>query len=305
MKDYVNASLETHLFFARIMKEHALFLQAGFVCKDKKWIQRADFFRRQFEELLAQTVQMSNRMVSKSVLQSGELVTCYTMDAEKRTSQLSGIPINMRITQAQEKLECKCKDYQERREHIERVQWLNERAIWLLNGLIEFKETILRQVRECRMYTANYDLMIEHMKREANLYRDTIQNRMGTLNSCKIQLPKQEEFWNCIMMEHAMFTRGLLDPSEPELIVTANDFVNEFRGFLDEKEPYGKDFKQKTLEATMQLRDFNAMGTDGILGGKIRSIILPLLSDHVLREANYYVRIQKKDDIPGMNAREK
>ena len=30
MKEYVTSSLETHLFFGRIMKEHALFLQAGF-----------------------------------------------------------------------------------------------------------------------------------------------------------------------------------------------------------------------------------------------------------------------------------
>ena len=30
MEKYVRASLETHLFFGRIMKEHALFLQAGF-----------------------------------------------------------------------------------------------------------------------------------------------------------------------------------------------------------------------------------------------------------------------------------
>lgn len=29
MKEYVTSSLETHLFFGRIMKEHALFLQAG------------------------------------------------------------------------------------------------------------------------------------------------------------------------------------------------------------------------------------------------------------------------------------
>lgn len=34
---YVTLSLELHLFFARIMKEHALFLEAGFVPKDLKF----------------------------------------------------------------------------------------------------------------------------------------------------------------------------------------------------------------------------------------------------------------------------
>lgn len=30
MKEYVTISLETHLFFGRIMREHALFLEAAF-----------------------------------------------------------------------------------------------------------------------------------------------------------------------------------------------------------------------------------------------------------------------------------
>ena len=37
--------------------------------------------------------------------------------------------------------------------------------------------------------------------------------------------------------------------------------------------------------------DFKKAATKGILGCEIKSIILPLLSDHVLREANHYLRI--------------
>lgn len=44
-QNYITLSLETHLFFSRIMKEHALFLEAGFPCKNDAWIERADFFR--------------------------------------------------------------------------------------------------------------------------------------------------------------------------------------------------------------------------------------------------------------------
>lgn len=41
MDNYVVFSIETHLFFARIMKEHSLFLEAGFPCKDTEWIRRS------------------------------------------------------------------------------------------------------------------------------------------------------------------------------------------------------------------------------------------------------------------------
>jgi len=41
------------------------------------------------------------------------------------------------------------------------------------------------------------------------------------------------------------------------------------------------------LQETLNYRDFKEAGTKGIDECKIRSIILPLLADHVLRESNY------------------
>ena len=38
-------------FFARIMKEHGLVPEAGFVCADRAWREKADWFRQQFEEI--------------------------------------------------------------------------------------------------------------------------------------------------------------------------------------------------------------------------------------------------------------
>lgn len=43
VQNYITLSLETHLFFARIMKEHALFLEAGFPGKDAEYIKNQVF----------------------------------------------------------------------------------------------------------------------------------------------------------------------------------------------------------------------------------------------------------------------
>ena len=48
---------------------------------------------------------------------------------------------------------------------------------------------------------------------------------------------------------------------------------------------------EKALKKTRQLRDFKVAGTQGILNCRMQSMILPLLADHVLREANHYIRI--------------
>ena len=63
MNNYVMLSLETHLFFSRIMKEHSLFLMAGFPSKNDDSIKNADWYREKVEDLLRQVLQMSEGVV--------------------------------------------------------------------------------------------------------------------------------------------------------------------------------------------------------------------------------------------------
>ena len=293
MKKYVITSLETHLFFARIMKEHSLFLLASFPAKEVNYKKEADMYREQFEKALEATVRLANGNVGEAVLESGEVVTEFTEKAELQTRRLTGIPIDIRITQAEKKL---CTGHMEQvdRETVQRVKNLNQRIIRLLNGLIGLKERILRDVLACNLYTTNYPLLIEHILREARLYRQTI---MDIENGCpKEQSSKSVEmFWNQIMMEHAEFIRGLLDPTECELIHTADDFARDYCELLQRANEQDckvrEEVSRKTMELTEKYRDFKVAGTEGTTGCNIRSIILPLLADHVLREANHYLRL--------------
>jgi len=52
-----------------------------------------------------------------------------------------------------------------------------------------------------------------------------------------------------------------------------------------------------SLQETIALKQFKEAGNDGILNCKIKSIIIPLLADHVLREANHYIRIMKQHQM--------
>ena len=304
MANYVTLSLETHLFFARIMKEHSLFLEAGFPCVEKGWIERADWFRQQFEALLADTVRISNRRVGGMILNSQELTTEFTLSAEKCTEKLSGIPIDTRITVWEQELmpigRSGCGQEGCGREVMEDVHRINRRALELLKGLIEFKEKLLEVVSRGEVFNAIYPLLIQHILREAKLYCVTVEELLSNRNpSCK-NLKKTEEFWNRIMMEHALFIRGLLDPSETELIGTADKFAVEYAELLEMAKMQDcraiESLTEKTLKETKEYSAFKAAGTEGILECKIASIILPLLADHVLREANHYIRLLESEN---------
>ena len=294
MQNYVRLSLETHLFFARIMKEHALFLEAGFPCQNEEWIRTSDRLKQQFEDLLHDVVVLSNRNVSDSILNSGELTTEFTLPAENTTERLSGIAIDSKIT-AMEKQLIPGNVRPDDKPLEGMIHRINQHSVKLLNELIAFKESILREVENQKLFTANYPLLIRHILREAKLYRDTINELL-----CKRELSPQnlcslENFWNRIMMEHALFIRGLLDPSEEELIYTAHDFAMDYRALLKRAKQQDcramDELTRKSLEETLKYRDFKTAGAQGILDGNISSIILPLLADHVLREANHYIRI--------------
>ncbi len=302
MKEYVTTSLETHLFFGRIMREHALFLLASFPAGETGYRRKADWFREQFERVLEHTVRLSDGMVGEAVLCSGEVVTEFTEMAERQTEKLTKIPINVRITQAEQRLRAGCKICPDRRME-QQVSILNQHILRLLNGLIALKEEVLREVLSCQLYTANYPLLIEHILREAKLYCQIViaLEKDGCMPLA--DLKEAELFWNQIMMEHALFIRGLLDPTECELMKTADDFAGDYCRLLEEARKQDcrtmDEVTRKTVETTEEYRDFKAAGTEGITGCGIRSVILPLLADHVLREANHYLRILKSEEKGG------
>ena len=291
MDRYVTLSLELHLFFARIMKEHALFLEAGFTPANEEFVRKADFYKRGFESVLRRAIGLSHGITDQSVLESGELFTEFTANAERQTQCFTGIPIDRELTAMASRLRrgdpCRVSA-----SLCRQVKQLNQTALRLLDGLIGFKETTLKRVLACRMFTMNYPLLLEHIIREAKLYRTFLRDA----ERCCLDgqtMKETEVFWNQIMMEHAQFIRGLLDPTEDALIKTSDAFAQEYAALLAQAREANDAAmgRQEALKETLRFRDFKTAGVQGITGCKIRSVILPLLADHVLREANHYIRL--------------
>ncbi len=291
---YVILSLEQHLFFARIMKEHSLFLEAGFTPKNTKLSKEADSFKVEFEKLLLDTVKLSNGIVRESILDSGEIITEYTLSTEKKTEYFTGIPINKKITMLESKL-----DYginpNIKPEMINIIKKINKKAIKLLDGLIDLKVRVLNGMLSCEIFTVNYPLLIEHIIREAKLYRAYIVDLENGEDIEKKNIKQSELFWDQIMMEHALFIRGLLDPSENKLIEASDKFSKEYATLIEKAKTMTDEtissITLETLNETIKLNEFKQAGTKGIDECKIKAIFLPLLADHVLRESNHFIRL--------------
>ncbi len=297
--EFVKQSLNTHLFFARIMKEHAFFLQIGFTPKDAKFTKEGNLIRMEFDKLLYDVVKIANGVVDPAVLRSGEIVTQYTLESEEISTFYTGIIIPTEITEAELRLESgRCNIDDQSLESA--ITEINQRSMKLIHRIIDFKNRILTNVLSCKMLTFNYPLLIVHILREARLYLamiERIQNR--EFLNLERDIYGLELFWNRVMSEHSLFIRGLLDPTENELINTSNNLAKESQELtLEVIEAIDSrlsidEVTQNSLRTTEKVRDFNAQGTEGLINCEIQSIMTPLLGDHVLRESNHFIRLLK------------
>lgn len=289
---FIKISLEINLFFQRIMKEHLFFIETSLHPFEEKNIAKAELLKRSFEELLYETTLLSNGAISKKFIKSNELVTPYTLKAEEISSKLTGASLDTDITRAQKDL-ISDPDF-------DYSQWLeihtmniNKRSLNLLYETIEFKKRILQLTLDCSISVYLYPKLLKHLVEEAELYKEILEALLDKKIPEK-SLCAELNFWNHIMEEHAQFIDGMLDPSEDKLKDLAERFIHIFEKLVEECiRSSERNIIRKSIRATESIKDFKKASIEGILECEIRSVILPLLADHVLREANHYLRLLK------------
>lgn len=293
--EYIRLSLELHLFFDRIMKEHSLFLETAFMEKNNDLKIVARNFQNAFSDILKRIVTLANGNVSSKFLSSNEIITKNTIEAENQTSNLTGIFIDTEITKSE--LILKSGKINISESLLNSISTINKQTFPLIENLITFKNNILNSVLSCKMYTTNYPLLITHIMNEAKMYQTLLKKVESRSSSTKNEFLEQELFWNNIMKEHAEFIRGLLDPSERELILTADKYAQEYRTIIKNYQNNPTYLNNISLGETIDFRNFKITGEEGILNCKVKSIIIPLLADHVVREANHFIRILENSNI--------
>lgn len=248
---FVARSLDEIRFWSRIMKEHSLFLKLGFRCEDTKLIQEADYYYAVFEDI-------ENRSHA------------FSLDTDPR-----------------------------------KIKSFNEKVIVSATGIWAFKRKVLGLVIRCKLPGQNnFPLLIDHVSREANYFRKRLKElNKGKLAPLQDAIIKENVFFLRIMADHAKFIGHLLDPSERKLEDLARNFSNDFDQLLFQAKdlesmcpqsqtvPLLDQFLDQNRVSVKSLRDFKKTARDLIEECRIKSIIHPLLADHVFREAERFLEI--------------
>lgn len=150
----------------------------------------------------------------------------------------------------------------------------------------------------------NFPLLVDHVSREAFYFRNRLEQlNTGRLDPLPDAIINENVFFLRIMADHAKFIGHLLDPSERKLVDQARQFSEEFDQLLfqardiDSMRPQSQtvplldQFLDQNRVSVKSLRDFKKTARDLIEACRIKSIIHPLLADHVFREAERFLVI--------------
>ncbi|CAN7278728.1 DUF2935 domain-containing protein [Paenibacillus sp. LjRoot153] len=249
--EFVLRSLDEVRFWSRIMKEHSLFLKLGFRCEDTTLIQEANHYYHIFEHI-------EGRSHAYNELTDPEQIRRFNTEVSSAAAHIYA-----------------------------------------------FKRKILGLIIQCKLPGGNnFPLLVDHTSREANYFR----NRLHELNTGRLEpLPDaiidENIFFLRIMADHAKFIGHLLDPSERQLVEQARNFSHDFDQLLfqaidlsgmrpqSQTDPLLDQFLDQNRVSVVALRDFKKTARDLIEACKIKSIIHPLLADHVFREAERFLAI--------------
>lgn len=295
-EDFFKHSIKTHLFFLRILKEHLYFISTSLPKKNEDLINEAKTLTNHFNNLLNKALYYADGNINIT----SDAITKYTLEAEKATANLSGMPIDTDLTTYEMSLINRSPSNLDNTSLIHNLINLNKETLELTKANIAFKKKILSMVKNCKVFITLYPLQLDHIIREAFYYLNILTQLEDRNNENNYQdIIYTESFWDDIMKEHAEFIRVLLDPSENDLIYKANQFSNLYGDLKKEAQMINnikmlEQITAKSIQLTNEFKEFKEDGTKGILNCNIKSIIQPLLADHVLREANYYLYLLNK-----------
>lgn len=288
---YVQWSLQYNLFWLRIMKEHAIFIEATMPPPGKSLAQKADAYKQNYDQFLLTAITLSNGILPLDVLQSGQFYTQFTEGAEQDAEKYTGISTRPDITVKEYDVAPVYGEMTISGNLEQDVNHLNQSVLTLTESFIQFQSDLLNDRASCRLFTMMYTGDILHVLMEAKRYQMIL---AALQNRDENAIEDYKTFWTNNMADHVKVMRGQFDPTEAAYFNKANQLAELF-DTLSQEETNANTYptNQELLMSTNEVRDFKADTTDAIMRCKVQSIMLALYTDHLLREANHFIYLMK------------
>ncbi|WP_035099790.1 DUF2935 domain-containing protein [Aneurinibacillus terranovensis] len=168
----------------------------------------------------------------------------------------------------------------------------------------EFNREILGLILSGKIICHTYPLVIDHFSREAAYFMNRLEQlNKGTFAPLPDAIINENIFFLRLMADHAKFISHLLDPSERDLVIQAGEFSYQFDQLLyqtvdlESMRPHSQNVPMlvqlldENKSYVVTFRNFKKDLREAITSRKIRSIIHPMLADHMYRESEHFLYV--------------
>lgn len=279
-EEYTCSSIALNLFWTRILREHAIFVETALSPVEKPAAGQAAAFRRKFDFFLRETISLADGVLPESLLHSGQFYTKFTAQAEREMEKATGLDLNVGLTAAETRIQPASSDAQFSAPQQQILTRLNHRILDLAILFLRFLGELGQRRADCALALGFYPSVLNHFINEGKQYQRDLE---------RLLFEWEEEngdivtFWNGGMSEHAKSLRGELDWTETGAMEEANAFAQLYDALLAAPVNF-----EKSLETTARFRGFAHQTCQGLSACTLKGIMSLLYTDHLLREVIHY-----------------
>lgn len=245
---------------------------------------------KKYQELFKRIIPFSNNKVSKEFLNSDILYTSYTRDLELDTIKYFDIGLDPSIT-----LEClnlipgniDLLDLKEVDKYMEELLHLLDKSTNTLNNISTY-------IKENNMFLTIYPLVVDHIINENKLLKDTLERLLKKEGTDPTYVYTLEYYYTNFLKEHSLLIRNLINPVKNKEVEMSNKYYNLYNSLLtsfnNEVSPYSIDgIYNKCINITNSFKSFLNETINMTINNHSNFMIVPIILDHLLREANSYI----------------
>ena len=294
-KEFFLQSLVSNLYYLWTLREYSARIEVSLPPIYSSYINKSNELARRAEALNKRVAEFAyNDGLPKNVVESGIVLTPYTLELELLTEKLFGIDIDTEITEKEKQVKI-VMDVNPTDAEVKEMEEINTQALALVNDFIEYANDLYEKIQNQEVFAFYYNSLNLYLVEEAKLYVSSLTRLKAKSTINPSYVLDAQYFGTQGMQAIATYIRGEIDPMYKDIFDEANNFVTEYRNMLAEYENMvmtpenQKNMTLNSLELALRLKAFVEKCIQKLLNKEIYFISAPITKDNELTAVNFFI----------------
>ena len=247
---------------------------------------------KKYQALIKEILLFSNNKLSYNFINSNTLYTAFTKKIEENTIKYFDIGLDLNVTQIIEKL--KPGNLILNDQNIKKINQLTKKLYTLLTNSKQMLNSIYKYINNGQLFLTIYPLAIKHIIDETTILENTLERIIKKEKPDPTYVYTLEYFYTNFLQEHSLIIKNMVNPNQNEIIILSNNYLNQYQELLkkfnNNISPYSiNEIYNECQYITNNFQSLLFKITKIVEKNTSNFMILPLITDHLLRESYCYM----------------